>query len=429
MSGNSEILREYLLKLGFKVDEGSNKKFEQGIVRGGLKVNALTRGIVGAMEAVHEMVTGFARGMEKLYYSSRLADTTVSRMQAMGFAAKMVGVSSESMQGALQGMARALRMNPGLQGLLEGYGVQVKGRTTDKVMLDMLAVAKKMPFWQGAGFASLFGLDADSYKLMIDSLDTMKESAALREQMNKDAGLDADEAARTSVEYSKQLHEIEALWDILKQTSEISLLPKFQYIAGIVKEILKDWTTLVRTQFKDDFLDILSNFGSAVKYLATGKLGGGGVQLSPYMKSVTPSWIDPGGRRAGGRVTSTSDAGAPTGAGGALGYMFGVAGGSTSGSIKMNTPEGAEMFYKDIFGGAKFSSPGVMDRVTAMLSASAPWTGASPSAAAGSGGVTIQQKTDIHITTTDPLAAGTAVAAEQNAVNSNMTRNFTAVTQ
>jgi hypothetical protein len=70
----------------------------------------------------------------------------------------------------------------------------------------------------------------------------------------------------------------------------------------------------------------------------------------------------------------------------------------------------------DIGGGAQFSSPAVREAVMRATGLSAP-LGPTPS---GSGNVTINQKTDISVTASDPSAAGKAVANEQSRVNAQM---------
>ena len=240
---DTSILREYLVSLGFKVDQSGNKKFVNTL--GSLSLNAftLTKNIEAAAKAIKAMVTDFASAMEKLYYSSRRAESTVQQMQALEFAAKQVGVNGETMKGSIEGMARAMRANPGLQGLLTNLGVPTKGRTVAQEMVDMVKQLRKLPFAIGSRYAEMFGMDADTYLMLSQNVDKLEEAAKLRESMNKDAGLDTEDAAKKSTEFMQDLNVIAAQFETIWGSISNDLMP---YMIAGAHEIIGILDTAIK---------------------------------------------------------------------------------------------------------------------------------------------------------------------------------------
>ena len=242
MAADSTVLREYLVSLGFQIDGAAQKKF--GLALGGLNITALGLGksLLGVATAAQAMVGVFAVQMEKLYYSAKKADSTVNSMQALGFGASNIGISADHMKASLEGMARAMRSNPGLQGLLNSLGVKVEGRDKADVLMDLVTQLKKMPFAVATQYAQMFGIDADTLFLMEEGLDKMKEAAALRKKMNSEAGLDTDKAAEAAVAYSNALKEMSARVGVLVDMLSIRLLPSFLEFTKSINENLTAMT-------------------------------------------------------------------------------------------------------------------------------------------------------------------------------------------
>jgi hypothetical protein len=188
-------------------------------------------------------------------------------------------LSGGEMTAALEGMARAIRTNPGLAGLIEGFGIQVKGRDMSDVALDLLTVLKEMPFYVGAQFAGLFGIDPDQFLLLTQGLEKFKEAAALRKQMAKDAGVDADEAARLGVEYMNALRKLGERLGLFKDLLWVNLVgPMTDFV-----KLLDRATAGLTKWFK-------SNLPSAAKINAEAEARGGGSFLGKMQAGSVMFW-------------------------------------------------------------------------------------------------------------------------------------------
>ena len=271
---STNILREYLVALGFKVDAASEKKADASLTKMDVRVTKLAKGLLGVAVAAKVMATAFAYEMEKLYYAGRKADTTVGNLKALDYGFRQVGGSGGVMQKALQGMAMAIRQNPGLVGVLTQLGVKHQGRDQADVMRDLVEQLNKMPFFVGSQFAEMFGIDPDTLLTLQTYQKEMDAAIAKRKQWAKDLGVDEEKAAAAGRQYASSLREIWERVGLLSDALSIQLLPAMQSFANFTIDILNNMTKLVTT-FKS-WEDFAERFWEGI----TGKQKGGGVQLS-----------------------------------------------------------------------------------------------------------------------------------------------------
>jgi len=244
-AGSTEILQEYLVKLGYTVDAVSQKRLSDGLSATGKRVMDVGKGVAGVVVAVEAATAAFAYSVRKAYFAADLAGTSITKMQAAGYAAKQIGIDSESMANSIQSMAMALRMNPGLQAYIESFGVKVTGRDISDVMQDMIAATKNMPEWQGAQIMGMFGMSADQYHLLRENqtkfLDKQRESMEIQKQM----GLDTDAAAKSMTHYTETLDKLGLQLEVLGKTSMITYAPIFDKMAGLASGVISGVTKMV----------------------------------------------------------------------------------------------------------------------------------------------------------------------------------------
>jgi len=221
MNATTEILREYLVALGYEVDQPSYRKYLSALNVTQATVKGVGLAVAGLGAAAIASAAIFGRSMERLYYSSRKAEAAAGNILALEFGGKQIGLSADKMRGALEGFARNLRMNPGLIALLEQLGIPVQGRDKSDVFTDLVAQLRKMPFYVGAQYAQLFGIDPDDLLLLQEGLEKMKAAADLRRKLAADAGLDYSKIAQTGMEYANALSAINErlgiTWNILQE--------------------------------------------------------------------------------------------------------------------------------------------------------------------------------------------------------------------
>lgn len=217
MAGTAEILQEYLVKLGYQTDTISLKKFEDGLSVTGKKVLKVGTAVAAAVVAVEAAAAAFAYSMRKIYFESELSNTSVKNLRALEYAGKQIGITGDAMGSAIHGMAQAMRLNPGLQGLIESFGIKVTGRDTSDVMLDFVGALKNMPEFTAAKYASMFGMDADTYHQMTSHLEELKKKKEEHLAMSQKYGLDLDKQKSTILAYTSALDNLEAKFAVTGQ--------------------------------------------------------------------------------------------------------------------------------------------------------------------------------------------------------------------
>lgn len=221
---NRQVLREYLARLGFDVDEQGFKDIESKL---GSTLKQLTQlGKVAAVAgaALAATVTKAANDFEKLYYSAQRAGTSVKNLQSLRFAAQQIGLGADNATAALQGMAMAFRNNPGVSELFRNLGlVQVSDNT--KNLINFVDRMKSMPFYLAQQLAGMFGISPEALLSMEQNNDALKQQLALRERLVRLSGMDPDKVAAASVQFTRDVGQLLESVEILGQMFAAHLLP------------------------------------------------------------------------------------------------------------------------------------------------------------------------------------------------------------
>lgn len=281
MSGTSEVLQEYLVKLGFKVDQGDYKKFTDSLGTVGKRVLGVGAAVATVVAGVEAAAAAFAYSMRKVYFDSQLAQSSVKNLQSLSYAGQQVGISAESMGGAIHNMAQQLRLNPGLRGVIESFGVKVEGRDVSDVMTDYVKALGSMPEFQAAQFAGMFGMDPDTYHQFRNNADAIIAKQKEMKDVYKSLGVDMDEAAKMGTHYANSLDNVKMHFGALENAVLSGVLPAFdKFTAGMVHnmDVVTKWLNLpVREGFG-------GALGIAMGLKSAATDGGVASHLTPYAK-------------------------------------------------------------------------------------------------------------------------------------------------
>lgn len=225
------VLKEFLVSLGFKVDEPGLKKFTDGVEQTTKVALSTGKAVLGVGLAAQAMVVNFSNAMEKLYYSSRRTGAAVENIQALEFGSRKVGIAAGVAQAALEQMTAAARVNPGLRGLMDQMlGKSTAGMDQATVMIDLVQKLSDLPHHQGAAFAGMFGIDEKTFLMMKQGMPELLAAEKERLALNKNLGLDMQEAARAGMEYANSLRDITERVSVLSGKLSVELLPAFRLL-------------------------------------------------------------------------------------------------------------------------------------------------------------------------------------------------------
>ncbi|WP_175835713.1 mannosyl-glycoprotein endo-beta-N-acetylglucosamidase [Burkholderia multivorans] len=196
---DSVVIREFLVALGFRVDEKGLKNFREGVEGATKGVVRLIGTISGAALTVGAGVSAFASKLERLYFVSQRTGASAANLRGFEFAARNMGVSAEAATGSIENLARFLRNNPAGEGYLAILGVQTRKangelRDTVDIMSDLGKSLANRPTWLASQFGNNLRID-ENLLLAMRNGDFEKYVKQYRE-MSKSTGLDkaADDA-------------------------------------------------------------------------------------------------------------------------------------------------------------------------------------------------------------------------------------------
>ena len=232
-----EVLREFLMSLGFEVNAGEYKKFMDTVAMITKRLALVGGAVLSVGTGAEELVRKFSSSMEKLYYASKRTGASVKNIMALQFGSEQIGISADKAASSLESMAQALRVNPGTKGLLDQLiGHNSSGEDKVKVMIELLSRLRKMPHYIGAQFASIFGMDEETFLMYEQKLPDLIASMRKWNSLLESSGIDTKKASEQSREYQNRLRIFTAQVELLYHEVANALLPAFVSFAGWVNK-------------------------------------------------------------------------------------------------------------------------------------------------------------------------------------------------
>ncbi|KGM59131.1 lytic transglycosylase [Escherichia coli] len=200
MSGNADTIKDFLVSLGFDIDQAGANKFEavlKGVTANVLKVGAVVK---GSALSIVGFTTQIANGLDKIYWASQRTGASVQGIKALGYAASQTGASAESAMSSLEGLAGFMRSNPGAEGFLNRLGVQTrdasgKMRDTTAIFTGVGQKLNNMPYYRAKQYAQMLGIDENTLMAMRRGMGQLSSEYALTA---KRIGFNAESAAKQS---------------------------------------------------------------------------------------------------------------------------------------------------------------------------------------------------------------------------------------
>lgn len=453
---SSEVLKEFLVKLGFQVDETGNKKLDDQLKRTTKNVKFIGEAIGAVVTAATGMTLLFASSMEKMYYASRRSGATVANLQALEYAGRQIGLSAGTTTQAVEGLANSLRANPALVGMLHGtFGIQTKGRDSTQILLDLVGKLRQMPFFQAQQFGQMFGLDPHTLLMMEQSYGKLRQYEAQRLKMNQQAGINPNEQAKQAHQLMVEFRQLTTEWGVLKAQMANDFMPVANQVLhwadalvlalikldkrtqgwsnriGFVVGVLASWKASMMAVEKLGGMMLPGAAAGAEEKGAAGGVGGallrggGGLvaAVSKMAASLALVAADVAAINQAYQAITTGHSGISTWLNHQIGGMLGIKGFTLGGQIYDTQQSlqgwwgGMQKKYPNWLGGGGASGwhHQQLGGGTPVLGLSAPTGGA----------ISLHQTTQINVHGGgDPHSTAHAVAGEQMRVNSDLVRNM-----
>lgn len=476
----ADVIREFLVQLGFKTDERSLKKFSDGVEGATRQVAGLVTAIAGS--ATVAALYKFASNMEAVYFSVQKAGAGAVNLKAFEKAAQNFGASAGDALQSVQSLARWMRETPGSTGFLESLGVKTtdangKIKDTTQLMLELGQVLRDKPYPVARQYGAMLGISEDTLRAMMNG-DFARELEKQRALL-QDSGY--DQASKDAHKFMVELREVETKLEAIgvkigmfalevANTLGPVVLPVLDKIAEGWKKIF-DWTAAAGRGVQDYLTEEQKNRGgeNVAKLLAffgnkeaNDALAANGVPgytrsdagAPPAAASTSRSGaLDPmkffmglgwSKEQAAGMVANLrAESGMNPGAVGDNGQAYGVAQWHPDRQANFAKWAGKDIRQSTLEEQLRFVNyeltEGAERKAGMLLRASQsaefagqvmsrhyerPRNAAEEAARRGASAVQIAQETKIYVTGGDAAATGRAVAGEQDRVNQNLARNL-----
>lgn len=248
MAAETELIKEFLVSLGFKIEKAGLESF--------------VKGITAASSAVLASVTAIEDNLEKLYFASLRTKASAENIRAFGFSLAQMGSSAGAALDTIENLARFLRNSPGASGLIESLGVQTKNangelRDTSEILQDLGKQFAKMPYYRANAYAQALGIDEKTLMALRQGLGDFGDE--YRDLLSK-IGLNLGDATKKSHEFMVETRTL---------ASAIAVVG--QKIAVTFSETLTAYIRRFREQLVDNFgriSDIIAKVTKGALWLA-----------------------------------------------------------------------------------------------------------------------------------------------------------------
>lgn len=204
---NADVIKDFLISLGFQVDESGAKRFDATIAATTLQAVKLGAAVEAAALSVVAFTAKIASGLDNLYWMSQRTGATVAGIQQIGFAVSQLGGTVDGARSSLESLAHFMRNNPGAEGFLNRLGVQTRDASGN--MRDMASIftgvgdkLRNMPYYRANQYAQMLGIDENTLMAMRRGVG---QFSAQYTQMAKAIGYNADAAAMSSNRFMTSL--------------------------------------------------------------------------------------------------------------------------------------------------------------------------------------------------------------------------------
>ncbi|WP_089642109.1 lytic transglycosylase domain-containing protein [Escherichia coli] len=204
---NAETLKDFLISLGFKVDDAGARKFDAIVTGATLKAIELGTKVELAAASVVAFTAKVASGLDNLYWASQRTGATVQGIKQIGFAVSQMGGSVDAARGSLESLAQFIRTSSGAEGFLNRLGVQTRDASGN--MRDMTTIftgvgqrLSSMPYYRANQYAQMLGMDENTLLAMRRGIG---EYMGQYNAMKKAIGFNPDQAAAASNRFMTSL--------------------------------------------------------------------------------------------------------------------------------------------------------------------------------------------------------------------------------
>lgn len=229
-TGSPNILREFLVAIGFSIDDQEFRDFQSKFNLTTQKFAELGKVAAAAGVAIAATVIKTASEMERLYFVSERTGASVGRLMSLRFGAGQAGINAETITGAVESMAASLRANPGLAMFFQQLGIKQVSDNTQN-LIDLVTRLKDLGPPGSYGYAIAqqiaagFGLDPQTLFMLEKNLPQILHAQQQFREAAARSGINIDKISAQSHDFMNDVRQLMMSVELLGISFEGRLLP------------------------------------------------------------------------------------------------------------------------------------------------------------------------------------------------------------
>lgn len=277
---NGETIKEFIVSLGFQIDEAGLSKFSQGITSTSIAIGAIGTAAVAAAGVITSFVAGVADKFDAIGDLADRVNTTADSIMRLGYVATLTGSSVQAANSSIENLSRiageaALGLGRGAQ-IFKSLGINAKDsngelKDTSVLMGEVSNKIKDMGRGEQIAVLSKLGIDPT----MINALTTdVSGLAAEFDQLYKNAGVDASQAAEQSGEFNDSMDRLSMTFDAIRSAVGLKFMGQIKngidtlrkFLVENMPKIINAVSPIINLVLRiaEAFIRIVGRIGSAV---------------------------------------------------------------------------------------------------------------------------------------------------------------------
>lgn len=270
----ADTIKEFLVGLGFSVDQSSQAKFEKALKSAEKSALALGAAIAAAAAAISAAVVKMSSDFDNLYWQSQKLGSSAESIKSLGYAFSQLGSNVGEANAALNSVANFTFVNGrGATGFLTRIGVDPQhiGHAAE-TMKDLEVIFRRMVAEdpvngtaRATSFAGAIGISPDQLRVMLRGTEEYeKQYKQIVDRVGKAWGVSFGDMTDDSNNFMTQLRLMKAELDLNLSAALYKLLPILEKV--VTKAV--DWLEKAANDGTfDKFADNLSHVTDTISGL------------------------------------------------------------------------------------------------------------------------------------------------------------------
>lgn len=286
---NGDVIKEFLVGLGFKVDDSSVNKFDGKVKAATVKVAALGTAAVAAAGAVTAFVGAVANRLDEVSDAAIRIGTTADELMRLQYAATLSDSSAQAAAASLQQLAR--RAGEAAMGAGEGViafeelGIELRDadgqlKSSTDLMGEVGDSIRDLERGQQLALMEKLGIDPTMLQTITNGMDTL---GAEFDELYGAAGVSLNEAAQTSSDFNDAVARLQMTFEAATTAIAVRLMPTISESFDMLRRLFIDNMPQI-IEAVSPVLDIIMSIGTAFVRIV-GRIGqAAGVVIGYFLR-------------------------------------------------------------------------------------------------------------------------------------------------